>query len=113
MSAAVELTQFVLGCALSGLGFLTMLAGAIGGLRFRDGLARLHLASLGELGNALALAGLACFASNVAQAALLLTLSLGCLLFGAGARHALADATNAAGIEGQTLPRAAETRPKR
>lgn len=102
MNAALEFLQFLLGACLCGLGFLLMLAGAVAGLRFPDFFTRLHAGTLGELGNGLAFVGLACFAGNLAQSLLLLALGFGCLLFGAGARHALADAASAMGLEAQS-----------
>lgn len=102
MSAALELMQFLLGCTLCGLGFLLMLAGGLAGLRFPDFFTRLHAGGLSEVGHLLAFVGLACFASNLSQALLLLALGFGCLVFGAGARHALADGASAAGLEPQT-----------
>lgn len=101
MSNALELVQFVLGCTLSGFGLLLMLAGAMAGLRFPDVFARLHAASLSEIGNALTFVGLACFASNLAQSIVLLAVGFGCILFGAGSRHALAGAASALGLEEQ------------
>lgn len=101
MGGALEILQLVAGCLLCGAGLFLMLAGAVAGLRFPDFYARLHGGALGEIGHGLAFCGLACLAGNLAQAILLLALGLGCVLMGAGARHALADGANARGMETQ------------
>lgn len=109
MGGALEIVQIVVGGLLCGAGFVLMLAGAGAGLRFPDFYARLHGGALGEIGNGLAFFGLAFLAGNLAQAILLLALGLGCVLMGAGARHALADGANARGMETQLHRRAGPT----